>query len=107
LKFENFQNFRKNFFNKKFFSLKISSQSEEDTNSQQQRQGTSKSIKDKINQKKAVLPPKMALIFEAREMMNITVSGEIILGVLIKKIFLKVSKSFLLLVNQLSEVNFF
>nr|CAD2162862.1 unnamed protein product [Meloidogyne enterolobii] len=68
-------------------TLKISSQLEEDTNSQQQqRQGTSKSIKDKINQKKAVLPPKMALIFEAREMMNITVS-----------------KSFLLLVNKLSE----
>uniref|UniRef100_A0A1I8B4S6 FSA_C domain-containing protein n=1 Tax=Meloidogyne hapla TaxID=6305 RepID=A0A1I8B4S6_MELHA len=51
-------------------TLKISSQLDEDSNSQQ-RQGTSKT-KDKINQKKAVLPPKMALIFEAREMMNIT-----------------------------------
>ncbi|KAL7073611.1 hypothetical protein ACQ4LE_007637 [Meloidogyne hapla] len=66
-------------------TLKISSQLDEDSNSQQ-RQGTSKT-KDKINQKKAVLPRKMALIFEAREMMNITVS-----------------KSFLQLVNQLSEL---
>ena len=51
--------------------MKISSQLEEDQNSQIQ--GTSKA-KDKNHQKKAVLPPKMALIFEAREMMNITVS---------------------------------